>query len=478
MKREKIAIIGNGMATGKLLDEIIRRDGLSRFDLSVFGDEPHGCYNRILLNQVLVGDHFDAITMKTSEWYEARGIRLFSGTRVARVSSGVRRLWTADGGEHYFDYAIFATGSTPRIPRTNGVVLADGSWREGALAYRTIADTIRIRALCRPEGHAFVVGGGLLGIEAAKALSDLGMRVTLVHLYGTLMNRQVDTEGANILRRSIEAMGIRVRTGASIKSVSGEKKVEYVELVGGERFPADLVLFASGVTPRVELARQSDIEVNSGILVDDQMRTSHPGIFAVGECIEHDGKVYGTVQPVYEQCGVLADVLMDVNSEARYRGTRVHTRLKVAGVDVASMGEIEPRDADDEVVLTIESKKRVYRKLIIRGGRLAGAVLVGDAVSAPGLVRRFERGDPLPLNRLDLFATPERQVRDDNEVVCNCHQVRESTLREAVKSGCKTVKALAERTGAGTGCGSCKSRVAEVLSAQPKVARELAVAIA
>lgn len=466
MKREKVAIIGNGMAAGKLLDDIIRRDGLSRMEITVFGEEPHGCYNRILLNQVLMGDPVDAITMKDRDWYSSRGVGLHTDSRVARVSSGVRRLWTESGSEHYFDKAVFATGSAPRIPRTEGLRQPDGTWKEGLHAYRTIADADRIRMRCTRDGNAFIVGGGLLGLEAAKALRDLGMRVTVIHLYGTLLNRQVDIEGAAILKKSVEAAGIRVRTGCSIKAVIGARKVEAIDLGDGEVVRADMVVFASGVTPRVDVARDSDVPVNSGILVDDQMRTGLPGIFAVGDCVEHSGKVYGTIQPVYEQCAVLADVLTGANPAAAYKGSRVNTRLKVAGIEVASMGEIEPRDVDDEVVQTIEAKRRIYRKLVVREGRLVGAVLVGDASGAPALARRFERGDPLPHNRLDLFATPESQANDGDPVLCGCHQVTESAVKEAVRSGCQTLKALGERTGAGTGCGSCKGRLATCLPQQ------------
>jgi nitrite reductase (NADH) large subunit len=378
-----------------------------------------------------------------------------------RLSHAAHRLWTADGAEHYFDLAVFATGSVPRLPLVDGAKSADGRWKDGVAVYRTAADCERMRGFARQGRPAVVVGGGLLGLEAAKGLADLGMSVTLLHLFDTLMNRQVDRTGAVFLRRAVERLGIAVRTSANTKAVLGANRAEGVLIDGGERVPADLVVFASGVKPRTDLAKDSDVPTNAGILVDDRLATQLDGLHAVGECAEHDGRVYGTVQPVYEQCAVLADAL--TGGTAVYRGSKVYTRLKVVGVEVASMGDIDARGDDDEVVQVIEERRGVYRKLVVRDDRLAGAVLVGDTSSAAALVRRFERGDPLPANRLDLFASPDRAAEPAGGVVCNCHQVTEPTLVEAVRGGCRTLQDLAARTGAGTGCGSCRGQLASLL---------------
>jgi nitrite reductase (NADH) large subunit len=461
--RTKLAIIGNGMAAGRLLDELARRDGFARLDVTVFGEEVHGCYNRILLNRVLLGGSVQDITLKPSAWYAERGVGLRAGAAVTRLSPAARRLWTADGAEHYFDVAVFATGSVPRVPPVDGLRLPDGRWKDGVCVYRTAADCHRMRAFARKGGRAVVVGGGLLGLEAAKGLADLGQSVTLLHLFDSLMERQVDRTGGVLLRRAVEALGISVRTSAQTKGVLGAKRAEAVVLGGGERLPADLVVFASGVQPRVDLAKDSDVPTNAGILVDDRLQTGLPDVHAVGECAEHDGRVYGTVQPVYEQCAVLADVLTGADPDARYRGSKVYTRLKVVGVEVASMGDVEPREADDEVVQVIEERRGVYRKLVVRDGRLAGAVLVGDTAAAAGLVRRFERGDPLPANRLDLFASPDRAAEPAGGIVCQCHQVSERTLLDAARDGCRTLQDLEARTGAGTGCGSCRGQLAALL---------------
>jgi nitrite reductase (NADH) large subunit len=461
LPREQLAIVGNGMAAGRLVDELLRRDALSRYAVSVFGEEPHGCYNRILLNRVLLGGAVDDVTLKTAEWYAEKGVALHRGAKVESLSPAARRLWTADGREHYFDKLVFATGSVPAVPRVDGVKLANGAFKPGVAVYRTVADVERMRTAAKKGRPAVVVGGGLLGLEAAKGLADLGMHVTLLHLFDTLMNRQVDRTGGAMLQKAVEGLGIAVRTSATTRAVTGEKRAEGVLLGGGETLPADLVVFASGVQPRVDLAKDSDVPTNAGILVDDRLETGVHGLFAVGECVEHQSRTYGTVQPVYEQCVVLADVLCG-NTSARYRGSKVHTRLKVVGLEVASLGDIDGKDTD-EVIQVIEERRGVYRKLVVRDGRLAGAVLVGDASAAPGLIQRFDRGDPLPANRLDLFASPDRGSTPADDMVCHCHQVNQAQLTAAVRNGCRTLQDIAATTGAGTGCGSCRGKLASLL---------------
>ena len=472
MTKHRLAIIGNGMATGRLLDDLARRGGLRAFDVAVFGEEPHGAYNRILLGRVLAGGGVDDITLKPRDWYAANGVTFHAGAVVTRLSHASRRLWTADGAEHYFDAAVLATGSVPRMPSIDGLRRADGALKAGVFAYRTVADVEKMRAHATPGGRAAVVGGGLLGLEAAKGLADLGMRPTVVHGYDTLLNRQVDKVGGQFVRRAVEKLGIAVRLSANTRAVLGRDRVEGLEFGGGDRLPADLVVFAAGVKPRTDLARDADVPCNSGIVVDDRLETGLPGVYAVGDCAEHDGQVYGLVQPVYEQCAVLADVLTGANPGARYRGSKVYTKLKVAGVEVASMGVTDPDGPDDEVVQVVEEKRGVYRKLIVRGDKLAGAVLVGDAGAAAALVRRFERGDPVPANRLDLLASPDRAAAGPaaDESVCKCHNVSGAALAEAVRGGCRSIADLGARTGAGTGCGSCRGQLAALLLKAPKPA--------
>src|SRR5262249_41874201 len=263
-----------------------------------------------------------------------------------------------------------------------------------------------------------------------KGLCDLGQHVTVVHRGETLMNAQVDPFGGKMLRRAIEGLGIFVRTRCEATAVLGEERVEGVELADGSRMATDLVVFACGIKPRIEVAQLSGIPTKAGILVNDSLATRVPGVYAVGECAEHDGKVYGIVQPIYEQCAVLADVLTGARPQARYRGSKLYTRLKVAGVEVASMGLVEPQFDGDEAIRVIEERKATYRKLIVRDGRLVGAMLVGNSETAAALVRMYERGDPLPANRLDVFASLQRDGGCAAEVVCSCHGIGEGALRE------------------------------------------------
>ncbi len=468
--KKRLAIIGNGMAAGRLLDELLRRGAAGRFDLSVFGDEPHGCYNRILLGRILGGGKTDEITLKTGAWYAEHGIDFHSGMRVCRLDTAARLIHTAGGKTFPFDVAVFATGSRATVPPIDNLLGPDGQPKAGAFVYRTVADCEQIRAEARPASSAVVLGGGLLGLEAAKGLCDLGLHVTVVQRSETLMNLQVDRTGGMFLRQAVEQAGVFVRTGVETAGVRGDDRVTGVVLKGGEVLPADILVLACGVRPRVEAAEASNVPVKTGVVVNDLLATAVPGVFAVGECAEHAGKVYGVVPPIWEQCEVLADILTGANPMARYRGSKVYTRLKVAGVEVASMGAVEPADGD-EVIQVIEDRRGVYRKLVIRDGKLAGALVVGEADSAPALARWFDRADPLPANRLDVFCSPDVSAAAGDPEICNCHHVTESAIVGAVRDGCTSLPQLSAATKAGTGCGTCRGALTKlILKNSPRAA--------
>jgi nitrite reductase (NADH) large subunit len=463
--RKRLAIVGNGMAAGRLLDELLRRGAHTLFDIAVFGEEAHGCYNRILLGRIIGGGSADEITLKSREWYAERGVTFHAGKAVARLDTTARVILTTEGEAHPYDVAVFATGSRPIVPPLDGLKAADGKPKAGAFVFRTVDDCQKIRGYARPASSAVVLGGGLLGLEAAKALCDLGLHVTVVHMVETLMNLQVDATGGVFLRKAVERSGIFVRTGVAATGVLGDDRVTGVTLKSGEVLPADMLVLACGIRPRVDAAQASGVPVKQGIVVNDLLATAVPGVFALGECAEHDGKVYGIVPPIWEQCEVLADILTGANPQARYRGSKLYTRLKVAGVEVASMGACEPTSDTDEVIQVIEDRRGIYRKLIIRDGRLVGAVLVGETDSAPALARWFDRGDPLPPNRLDVFCSPDVSAAAADPEVCNCHHVTESTLTSAIREGCTTLPQLSAATKAGTGCGSCRGQLARLLLA-------------
>lgn len=462
--KKRLAIIGNGMATGRLLDELSRRNAGLTYDITVYGEEPHGCYNRILLGRVLTGSDTSEITLKPQDWYTKNDVTFHAGVRVDAVNTIARTLLTSDGETHNYDGVVFATGSAPFVPRIEGIRSADGKVKPGVFVFRTVEDCTSIRKYARPAATAVVIGGGLLGLEAAKSLCDLGLHVTVLHNTDTLMNAQLDKLGGEMLRRAIEKMGIYVRTGVITSEVLGDAHVEGVKLQSGELIPADLVVISCGIVPRTEVAKAANIPVKRAILVNDRMSTAVPGVYAVGECAEHDGKVYGLVEPIWEQCEVLADVLTGSNPRSRYLGSKVYARLKVVGVEVASMGITDAERDTDEVIQVIEDRKRIYRKLIVRDGKLAGAMLVGSAEAAPVLIQLFDRGEQLPPNRLDVLASPGGGVATSDDLeICNCHHVSEDTLVEAIRGGACNLPDLSSCTKAGTGCGSCRGLLTSLI---------------
>jgi nitrite reductase (NADH) large subunit len=465
MRQKKLAIIGNGMATCRLLDDLLQRDGLSRYEVAIFGEEKGGAYNRVLLSKVLGGGDPDVIVTKPPSWYSERGVRLFDGVAVRRLDTTAKLVETLDGESHRYDVAVIATGSQPRVPPLQGMTNDEGDLRPGVFIYRTMEDCLKMRAHARAGDNAVVLGGGLLGLEAAKVLSDCGLHVTVVHAARTLMNAQLDELGGEMLERQIESHGIFVRTGRTVEAVLGAERLDAVRLDDDNTLAADMLVLACGVSPRVEVARASGLPINRGIIVNDALATEAPGVYAIGECAEHAGRTYGIVTPAWEQAAVLADVLTGANPQARYRGSKTYTRLKVAGVDVASMGRTDPELDSDEVIQVVETRRGSYRKLVVRGRSLVGAMLVGNSSAAASLIQIFDRGDPLPKDPLEILCPGASfdGARADR-VVCNCNKVSEARLREAIAAGAATVEALSQTTRAGTGCGSCRTELAQIIA--------------
>jgi nitrite reductase (NADH) large subunit len=462
MSKKKLAIIGNGMGTCKLLDDLVERGAAFQYEITVFGEEQGGAYNRILLGKVLSGAAPDSIVTKPLEWYDRHNIRLIERTRVTRLDTLRKLVETEDGHARSYDVAVLATGSQPVVPKLEGMTDENGELKPGIFVYRTMGDALRMRERARSGDSAIVVGGGLLGLEAAKVLCDRGLHVTVVQLKKTLMNAQLDEIGGEMLERQIERSGIFVRTGRTVEAVYSEETVKGVYLDDGSTRPADIVVLACGVRPRIDVAKASGLPVNRGIIVNDTLATEVPSVYALGECAEHAGRTYGIVAPVWEQAAVLADVLTGRNI-TRYRGSKLYTRLKVAGVEVATMGVSEPEREEDEVLQIVQDRKDRYRKLIVRDQRLVGAILVGDTSAAGSLVQYFDRGDVLPEDPLELLCQSAPATDPATRVVCNCNKVTEGTLCEAVMQGADSLEALCAATKAGTGCGSCKGELEQIL---------------
>ncbi|QGJ70279.1 3-oxoacyl-[acyl-carrier protein] reductase [Planctomycetales bacterium 10988] len=474
MAKKQLIIVGNGMAGGRLLDELLQRQALDQYEITVFGEERTGCYNRIMLSKVLGGACESTITLKTTQWYEEQGIRLIAGKKVTEFQTEAHQIVTESGEIYPYDQLVIATGSYAFIPPIPGTYLEDRSLKPGVFAFRTLEDCARMRAASEEGRHAVVIGGGLLGLEAAKGLADLGLDTTLLHIADGLMERQLDTPAGTQLARTIEALGIKVIMPAMTQQVLGDDRVTGIQLKDGPEIPCDLLVVACGVRPRVEVAKASGLPVNRAILVDDQLAVQEtPDVFAVGECCEHRGVCYGIVSPIWEQVRVLAEVLTGTDPEAIFEGIKVYTRLKVAGVEVASMGLVHPEVDEDEVVQIAEARRGIYRKMIIREDRLVGAQFVGNADAAASILQYLERGDLLPTNRIDLLCSDEARGMGTNadREICNCNRVNESTIKQSIASGCDSIAAIGNRTAAGTGCGSCQGELARLLQAAGKARR-------
>ncbi|MCI0466238.1 MAG: FAD-dependent oxidoreductase [Beijerinckiaceae bacterium] len=371
---EPLIVAGNGMAATRFVDELMRR-ALGRYSVLVIGAEPRLSYNRVLLPSLLAGEvGEDAIELKTREWWRARGVTTLDGMTVAAIDRASRSVTLANGIRFSYSKLVLATGSEPaRLP-------VPGMNLKYVLTFRDLADAGAIRALMRKGARAAVIGGGLLGIEAASGLCKAGVHVTLVHLMDRLMERQLDYRAAHFLKRSLEAKGIEVLLNAETVRVLGEDSAAGLELAGGRKLAADFVVCAVGIRPSVKLATDAGLEVNRGIIVGESLATSDPNIFALGECAEHKNTVYGLVEPAYEQARVLARRLAGDESAA-YTGSTLAANLKVSGVQLFSAGEFMEKPSSD--VLTFEDEGAAsYKKLVIEDGKLTGAVLFGDAEDA------------------------------------------------------------------------------------------------
>jgi nitrite reductase (NADH) large subunit len=466
----RLVVIGNGMAGARTVEEILKRT--DEFTITMFGEEPYGNYNRILLSNVLSGaEEEDGIFLNSLAWYAENGIDLRAATRVERIDRFAKVVHADDGSTTPYDKLIIATGSTPFVPPIDGMRNPKRGFHQGVFTFRTIDDTRAMIRYARDHERAVVIGGGLLGLEAARGLQQYGVEVTLVHAAGHLMNTQLDAQAGAILRTSVEKLGITVELGAMTTAVAGADRVEGVRFADGRTVPCDMVVVAAGIRPNTALAETSGLPVERAIVVDDQLRAlDEPDIYAVGECVQHRGATYGLVAPLWEQATVLADHLTGANPAAAYHGSRTATKLKVAGVDVAAMGVTAPERDDDEFVVFVEPKRGVYKSVVIRDDRLIGATLLGDVSKAGFLMQAFDRGLPLPDERARLLfdlggpaAEESPAEMDDDAQVCNCNGVSKGAICATVQGGVKTVTGVMDATRAGKGCGSCKGLVQRIV---------------
>jgi nitrite reductase (NADH) large subunit len=469
--RERLVVVGNGMAAMRTIEELLRRDP-RRYDITVIGAEPHPNYNRIMLSSVLAGEKtVEDIVINPYDWYVENRVELLTGETVTAIDPAAKTVTLSAGGTRGYDKLLLATGSKPLAPPIPGLGLP------GVHAFRDIADVDAMVAASGQYHRAVVIGGGLLGLEAAWGLKRRGMAVAVVHLMPTLMERQLDKAAGELLQRDLDARGIAFFTDGQTEEILGTDRAEGVQLADGREIPADLVVLAIGIRPNIDLARAAKLEINRGILVGDDMRTSAPDVYAVGECIEHNGQVFGLVAPIWEQAKVCGARLAG-DEEAAYVPPPVFTSLKITGIDVFSAGALAAADeADDEITLH-DAKRGVYKKVVLRDKRIVGSVLYGSVADGPWYVqlmrektdvsafrdqlvfgRAFAEAAGAPAPALDIAAMP------DGEQVCDCNGVTKERICATIAArGLSTLDAVRAHTKASASCGQCTAKVEAILA--------------
>ncbi|MFC5137083.1 nitrite reductase large subunit NirB [Actinomycetospora rhizophila] len=479
--KRRLVVVGNGMSGARAIEEILARGGGDQFSITVFGDEPYGNYNRILLSEVLAGPAGETVDDDEGElflnprgWYDENGIDLHAGVRIVRIDRHAKVVLGDDGSVTPYDVLVLATGSRSFFPPMEGMWRSDTELTAGVFGFRSLGDAQGMLRHVRGKASAVVIGGGLLGLEAAAGLQAHGLAVHVVHPTEVLMNQQLEAEASKVLRSKLEDLGLHMHLGVKTSEIlTSDGSVSGVRFTDGSTLDCDTVVVTAGIRPNIGLAMVSGLETQRAIVVDDRMRSvDDDSIFVVGECAQHRGEVYGVVGPLWEQAGVLADVVTGANPDAEYHGSRLATKLKVAGVDVAQMGVKTPERSSDEFVQFSETGRGVYQTVVIRDGTLIGATLVGDITKAAALTQAFDSRSALPEERVKLLfdlgsAGDDASAADlpDDTQICHCNGVSKGDLVACVHDGAETVSACTAATRAGKGCGSCKGLVKEVVEA-------------
>ncbi|GAB3446751.1 FAD-dependent oxidoreductase [Actinophytocola sediminis] len=462
----RIVVVGYGMAGARLVEELRRRDpDAERVAITVIGEEVHPAYNRVLLSAVLGGSLSpESVHLQDRDWPRRHRVDLRAGVSATGLDRAARVVTLSDGSTVDYEVLVLATGSRPWLPPVEGLVTEDGL-AAGAVAFRTLDDCERILAASRPGAPVAVLGGGLLGLEAARGLAHRGNLVTVVHPVGHLMERQLDSAAGRVLAATLARLGIETRLGVTAaRYLPGDG----LKLADGSHVPADQVIVSAGVRQQTALAQAAGLAVDGGVLVDDALRTSDPRVHALGDCARHPGTVSGLVAPAWEQAAVLADLLTGTDPAARYRGTPVVTRLKARDVDLAALGDVhaDVHSPDAEVLCLQDITRGRYTKLVLREDRVAGAIVLGAPDAAAAITQLYDRGGPAPADRLALLlgraATGQPASPVDlpaSATVCRCNTVSKRALVAAWRGGARSPAALATATRATTGCGGCRDAV-------------------
>jgi nitrite reductase (NADH) large subunit len=468
--REKLVVIGNGMAGCRAVEEILERD-CERFDVVIFGAEPRVNYNRIMLSPVLAGEKtFDEIVLNTAEWYTENGIELISGDPVDHIDRERKTVVSRSGRVEPYDKLLIATGSDPFI------IPVPGRDLPGVVTFRDLDDVDKMLAAADQGGNAVVIGGGLLGLEAAHGLSLRGMNVTVIHLMPTLMERQLDEAAGWLLKQELERRGQTILTGADTEEIVGKDgHVGAVRLKDGREIPADIVIMAVGIRPATMLAKTGGLECERGILVDDHMVTSDPDVLAVGECVQHRGQCYGLVAPLWEMCRALADHVTEQPSG--YAGSVTSTKLKVSGIDVFSAGDFSGGDEGEDIVMR-DAARGVYKRLVLKDNRIVGAVLYGDTADGNWYFDLLRKEEVVSDMREGLIfgqafalgggalADPNAAVAalSDDAEICGCNGVSKGKVVQCILGGAASLDAVRSGCKASASCGSCTGLVEGLLA--------------
>ncbi|WP_186579988.1 nitrite reductase large subunit NirB [Aquibacillus kalidii] len=462
MRKQKLVLVGNGMAGMRCVQNILAEDH-TLFEITVFGSEPHVNYNRIKLSSVLQGDtSFDDITINDHNWYEENDITLYTGETVTEIDKDNQQLKTDKNRIVSYDKLILATGSNPIM------LPLPGAEKQGVITFRTIQDCEAMIEASKTYKKAVVIGGGLLGLEAARGLLNLGMKVDVVHLADCLMNKQLDTTAAKMLQQKLEQQGMNFWLEKSSEKILGGDRVEAIQFSDGTVVETDLIVMAVGVSPNIKLAKKSGLKTNRGILVNDYLATKTKSIFAVGECAEHNNMAYGLVKPLYEQAEILAKFLCGKQIEG-YKGSVLSTQLKISGVNVFSVGDFT-KDERTKAIQIHDEISSTYKKIFFRDNKAIGAVLFGNTKEGPGLLDLIMKKKFIPDNeKADLFKPKDIAAsyaaslpRDD--FVCTCNNVSKGEIIENVlEHNLSTVNEVKACTKASSSCGGCKPVVSDLL---------------
>jgi nitrite reductase (NADH) large subunit len=458
--KERIIVIGNGMVGYKFCERLYEKDTAKQFHIVTFCEEPRVAYDRVHLSEYFDGKSAEDLSMASLSWYEERGIEIHIKDKVVTIDRNAKTVNSAKGVTCSYDKIVMATGSDAFLPPI------PGKEKDGVFVYRTIEDLDAIRDYANKSKSCAIIGGGLLGLEAAKAAMDLGLKTDVVEFAPRLMARQVDEAGGEILKSIIEQRGIGVHLSKSTQNIAGEGNVTRMEFADETSLDIDMIIVSAGIKPRDELARNAGLTIGErgGILVNNELLTSDPNIFAIGECALYQKMIYGLVAPGYQMADIVSDRLLGGNST--FNGADMSTKLKLLGTDVASFGQTDiSQEASDQEITINDPHTGIYKKLIISGDgkTLKGGILVGDATAYGALLQFYKNGTVLPPEPIQLILPASdgepvgTSVIDlpDTAQICSCENVSKGTICESIENGCASVAELKACTKAGTGCGGC-----------------------